>query len=88
MAAVSSLSEVNTKIEAQRSIMMDKALEFRDLAKQLQAKGANTFGGCDRVLMPMAIGSMKFSLIFYTFRTSPECTGERGKLFNGIFGNE
>ncbi len=64
MAAVSSLSEVNTKIEAQRSFIMDKALEYHDLAKQLQAKGANTFGECDRV---HAYGSWKYKVLVFIY---------------------
>ncbi len=56
MAAVSSLSEVNTKLETQRSFMMNKALEFHNLAKQLQTNGTNTFGRCARA---HAFGSWK-----------------------------
>ncbi len=87
MAAVSSLSQVNTKIETQRSIITAKGLELHDLAIQLQALGGNTFGGWE---LMHAFGNWKYKalLSIYTFRTSPEYTGEGGKLFNRIFGNE
>ncbi len=49
MAAVSSLSEVNAKLEVQRSFVIDKALELHNLVKQLQTNGTNTFGRCTRI---------------------------------------